>query len=130
MKISVAGIARDGDTVFVMRRVSGGSVSGLWEFPGGKTELGENPKDALRREWVEETGLKIAVGNELARGSFFHENEQYTLIAFNVEILNPNSVPILREHDAYDWTHIDELQDLSLVESDKSLLGAICRTWA
>jgi len=128
MSISVAGIARDGDTVLVMRRSPGGSIGGLWEFPGGKTELGENPKDALRREWVEETGLGISVGDELARGSFFHGDEQFTLIAFNVELINSASVPILREHEAYDWTHVDKLRDLPLVESDRALLSAICRS--
>ncbi len=48
--ISVAGVARRGNTVLVMRRLPGGSVGGLWEFPGGKTDPGERPKDALRRE--------------------------------------------------------------------------------
>jgi len=89
-------------------------------IPGGKTELGENPREALRREWIEEVGLEISVGDELARGSFFHGDEPYTLIAFNVELLNPTSVPTLREHDAYDWTHVNRPRDLALVESDRA----------
>ena len=43
--VSVAGFARRGDTVLVMHRLPGGSVGGLWEFPGGKLEPGENEKD-------------------------------------------------------------------------------------
>ncbi len=116
--ISVAGVARRGDTVLVMRRLPGGSVGGLWEFPGGKTEEGERPEEALCREWDEETGLEITVGNEIARGGFQHKGQPFTLIAFNVILPSIESKPALREHDAFQWIKIDKLPGLSLVESD------------
>jgi|GEM_PF-5349893 len=65
-------MARGGDTVLVMRRASGGSVVGLWEFSGGKLKRGENPREALGWKWAEETGLKFFVGDELVKGWFFH----------------------------------------------------------
>ena len=123
--VSVAGVARRGDTVLVMHRLPGGSVGGLWEFPGGKTEPGENPEDALRREWMEETGLKITVGIEIARGGFRHKDTPFTLIAFSVELPSDNSKPALLEHDAYKWVKADELPGLSLVESDRVVADVI-----
>lgn len=48
--------------VLVQERIAGDSLSGLWEFPGGKVDEGETLRAALRREWMEELGLQIEVG--------------------------------------------------------------------
>lgn len=38
-----------------------------WEFPGGKVDLGETPEEAVKREFLEETGVEIAVGELLPK---------------------------------------------------------------
>jgi len=124
-KYSVAGIASRGGQILLMRRLPGGSVGGLWEFPGGKVEEGEEPRDALVREWSEETGLDIGVGEELARGEFRHKGQPFTLIAFNVLMPSENSQPELREHDSYRWVYPDKLSGFHLVNSDRVIADII-----
>ncbi|WP_084268326.1 NUDIX hydrolase [Mycobacterium avium] len=56
--VSVAGIVvRDDGRVLVMRRED----NGRWEAPGGVLELHESFEDGVRREVLEETGLKVTV---------------------------------------------------------------------
>ncbi|MFA9200538.1 MAG: (deoxy)nucleoside triphosphate pyrophosphohydrolase [Cypionkella sp.] len=57
----VAGVLRDGDgRLLLQRRPPGKRHAGLWEFPGGKVEPGENPRAALVRELAEELGIDLA----------------------------------------------------------------------
>lgn len=46
--------------LLIAKRPPGRTLAGLWEFPGGKVELGEQPEDAVIRELNEELGIEIA----------------------------------------------------------------------
>ncbi|WP_193554707.1 (deoxy)nucleoside triphosphate pyrophosphohydrolase [Rothia halotolerans] len=61
-----AALIDDAARLLVARRSYPAALEGLWEFPGGKVEPGEGCRDALRRELVEELGVGIEVGEELA----------------------------------------------------------------
>jgi 8-oxo-dGTP diphosphatase len=56
----VALALRDGKGRWLMhRRPADKHHGGLWEFPGGKVETGETPRNALVREIDEELGLVL-----------------------------------------------------------------------
>lgn len=53
-------IVRDGKAIIIKR--ANEPYQGQWSIPGGRVELGESLKDAVRREMREETGLEVDVG--------------------------------------------------------------------
>jgi 8-oxo-dGTP diphosphatase len=58
--VVAAALRRADGLILLQQRPPGGSMAGLWEFPGGKCEAGEAPVDALVRELDEELGIVVA----------------------------------------------------------------------
>lgn len=67
MKRVVAALILDKDRILACQRTRHQVMPLKWEFPGGKIEEGEQPRDALRRELEEELGIEATIGNEVAR---------------------------------------------------------------
>jgi 8-oxo-dGTP diphosphatase len=125
--ISVAGIARLGDKLFIARRVPGGSLGNKWEFPGGKAEEGETEPEALAREFREEFSVSIRVGEELARAVFTHKGVKRNLRAYLIhfETPDPARTLVLNDHEEWKWAAIEEIEGLDFVPSDTKILPAL-----
>ena len=67
MKRVVAGLIVKDGKLLVCQRTRHQTMPLKWEFPGGKIENGEQPRDALRRELEEELGILATVGDEVKR---------------------------------------------------------------
>ncbi|HEV2399035.1 MAG TPA: (deoxy)nucleoside triphosphate pyrophosphohydrolase [Candidatus Sulfotelmatobacter sp.] len=67
MKRVVAALIVQDGKLLVCQRTRHQTMPLKWEFPGGKIEEGEQPRDALRRELDEELGITATIGDELAR---------------------------------------------------------------
>ena len=63
-RVVAALIVKDG-AILVCQRTRHQPMPLKWEFPGGKIEDGEQPRDALRRELGEELGIDAKVGDEV-----------------------------------------------------------------
>jgi len=72
-QVVAALILRDGK-MLICQRTRHQPLPLKWEFPGGKIEEGEQPRDALRRELEEEIGIDARIGNEVARLQHSYKN--------------------------------------------------------
>lgn len=67
MKRVVAALIWREGKILICQRTRHQPMPLKWEFPGGKIEEGEQPRDALRRELDEELGIAAVIGNEVVR---------------------------------------------------------------
>jgi 8-oxo-dGTP diphosphatase len=67
MKRVVAALIWNNGKILICQRTRHQPMPLKWEFPGGKIEEGEQPRDALRRELDEELGIAAVVGDEVVR---------------------------------------------------------------
>ncbi|MDR1444646.1 MAG: NUDIX domain-containing protein [Treponema sp.] len=124
--VSVAGIARRGNELFIARRVIGGSLGGKWEFPGGKVEAGEGAEEALVREFQEEFSLPVHAGEELARAEFIHRGVKRALRAYLVCFVSSGPAEaVLSCHEEWKWAPVEEIEKLDFAPSDLKLLPAL-----
>lgn len=91
--------------VLAARRTTPETARGLWEFPGGKVEPGEQPEVALVREIREELGCEVTVTGRLAGEQPI--KDAYTLRVFLAELVRGEPIP--HEHDAVRWLAAGEL---------------------
>jgi 8-oxo-dGTP diphosphatase len=119
----VAGIVIEGGKFLIARRLPGGDLGGKWEFPGGKAEEGEGDREALVREYGEEFGVAVRVGDFLGETSFEHRGIIRRLRAYRVYLLSPDLV--LREHSRWRWAAPGEIAEADFAPSDYKLLPAL-----
>jgi 8-oxo-dGTP diphosphatase len=79
--VAAALIEREGRLLVCRRRATDPHPL-KWEFPGGKAEPAEPPREALRRELEEELGIEARIGREVARYEFAYAGKKPILLIF------------------------------------------------
>jgi 8-oxo-dGTP diphosphatase len=125
--IVAAGIVIEGGRVLLTQRKTGAHLAGMWEFPGGKVEPGEDPKEALRRELVEELGIDVTVGDVV--DVTFHrydDAEKAVLLLFYEAARTPGSAaPSARDVAAFAWEDAHGLDPARFPPADVAILRKV-----
>ena len=119
----VAGVVMEEGRVMVTRRGPHVRLAGLWEFPGGKVEDGEDDHTALARELWEELQIRVEVGECVGENIHTEERGPFCLVAYRVTIVEGR--PVLSDHDEIAWITPDKLSQLDWAPADIPLLKRI-----
>lgn len=113
----VAAIIRnDEGKILIAQRNLKKSQGGLWEFPGGKIELGETKEQAIVREIKEELNMDIVCENFFDKNTFEYPDKTINLIALNCSMRN--SFYEVLEHEQILWVTKDELKKYKFAPAD------------
>lgn len=119
-RVVAALITRDG-RLLVCQRTRHQTMPLKWEFPGGKIEEGEQPRDALRRELDEELGIQATIGDELARIQHEYPNGGMVELRFYV-VRQYRGKLENRIFKDIQWTAPKDLPTFDFLEADLTLV--------
>lgn len=122
----VAAVIRSGDRIFATQRGYGDFKDG-WEFPGGKIEEGETPKEALAREIREELEADIIVGELLVKVEEDYPSFHLSMQCFWAELAEGSHMKLV-EHEAARWLGFDELDSIDWLPADIKVVEVIKRS--
>jgi 8-oxo-dGTP diphosphatase len=114
-------VVRHQGQVLIGRRPQGVPLAGLWEFPGGKVEPGEDHAVAATRECREETGLAVGVRGELARVTHDYPHGRVELVF--LDCVPQEAVPAPRE--PYRWVPQAELGEFEFPPANAAVIARL-----
>jgi 8-oxo-dGTP diphosphatase len=124
MKRVVAALIFQGDKILVCQRTRHQTMPLKWEFPGGKIEEGEQPRDALHRELEEELGIDAKIGQEVSR--IIHEYPGGGSVELRFFLVNEYRGTI--ENKIFRdirWSRRSELSQYDFLEADLTLVRSL-----
>jgi 8-oxo-dGTP diphosphatase len=109
--------------VLIAQRPAGKHMAGGWEFPGGKVEPGETPRDGLVRELLEELGIEVHEAAPLI--AYEHEYPHRRVLLDLWVVTHYSGEPQPLDAPALQWTAIDDLERVGLLEADLPMIAAL-----
>ncbi len=121
--VAAGALLDDQGRVLLARRPDGVHQGGLWEFPGGKLEPGEQPEAALARELREELGVVVRAARPLIRVHHDYSDRHVLLEVFLVTAFAGQ--PRGLEGQPLDWVAPQDMQAERFPAADKPIIDAL-----
>ena len=119
----IKAVNENGEAIIFATQRGYGELKGGWEFPGGKIEAGETPREALKREIMEELKTEITVGDLIDTIEHDYPTFHLSMDCFWAEIVSGDLV--LTEHAAAKWLTKAELDSVEWLPADITLIEKI-----
>lgn len=104
-------IIKDGKLLILKRASDDVQKPNIWEIPGGRLELGEDPREGIKRETKEETGIDIEILHPLNIRHFIRADGQtITMLIFLCKALN-GDIKIGEEHSSFEWIPLEKSKE-------------------
>lgn len=127
-KVVTRAIVKQNGKILLLRR-SGGrpSISGLYELPGGRVHVHQQPEDALSHAMQIHLGVSVETVQIVDVMTFIDPDDrelQYLFILFEAT-LSPlkRTIHLSEEYDKYVWKKMSEIQLDEITQSTQQLLG-------
>lgn len=104
-------------------------MGGRWEFPGGKVEEGETDEESVIREFNEEFGVEVNVGQKIAEATFKHNGDDFTLSAYLVHLPHNGLTKKIRSYRTFriPLGRARRNSLLNFVDSDMLIYPQVCK---
>ena len=114
----VIGIIIDTENKLLLNiRKQNTTLSGYWEFPGGKIKPQETPDQALFRELFEELGIKIGITDPLDLIEYQYAEHDVVLLPFR--IIDYKGTPRGLEGQELMWCPLNRLQNVNILPANR-----------
>ncbi|HEX5442419.1 MAG TPA: (deoxy)nucleoside triphosphate pyrophosphohydrolase [Pirellulales bacterium] len=120
MQIAIAVVEHQGKYL-IGPRPPGVPLTGLWEFPGGKVQLGETPENAAVRECREEAGLEVTIVGRYPDVEHQYEHGRVSLAFFACQLVDISQQPI----PPFQWVAAAHLGEYSFPAANRALVDSL-----
>ena len=128
MRVVIAALLIKDGLCLIAKRRAGDSLGNLWEFPGGKIEVGETPEECLRREMVEELQIDVEVEDFFAESIYEYQFGTIQLLVYWVSWSGDMLYP--QVHDEIAWVDRQTILNYEFVPADVAIVEKLrcCNT--
>ncbi len=117
------GVVWKGNKILISKRKENGLLGGLWEFPGGKIQSGEDAKKCVIRKVSEKLGVCVCPGKLLKQINHTYSHFSITLDAYHCDYISgsPGALP----RDKWQWIFPQQIADLPFSKANHKLFDQI-----
>lgn len=124
IEVAVAIIPNSNGKILITQRSHSTSHPGSWEFPGGKLDRDETPRQCLFREALEEIGINIHKAQKISKIQHDYINKSVILHVYMIEKYS-GQARCCEDQINLHWAEINELQNYKFPEANISIIELI-----